>query len=141
MPERSLHFTVRTPHEVVVEIEALSIRVATETGQVGLRPRSEPQILAVEAGLVLVRTDKDQTLFIGTAGGLLTAERDRANLMTPLAVQGFDRAGIMNQLQAALGEPNEEMQARAMLANLEEQILTEMRRKPGEPAGRRRVQR
>jgi F0F1-type ATP synthase epsilon subunit len=139
MATGKLHFIVRTPHEVIVETEARSIRIPTESGQVGLRPQNEPQIIAVEAGLVLVHTAQNETRFIGTAGGLLVAERLRATLMTPLAVSGSDRESIMNQLQTALGEPNEEMQARAMLANLEEEIISEMRRKPGSAAVRERI--
>jgi F0F1-type ATP synthase epsilon subunit len=136
MTAHALHFIVRTPHEVVAEIEARSIRAPTESGQVGLRPRNEPQVIAVEAGLVVVRTVQNETRFLGTAGGLLAVERLRATLMTPLAIIGSDRESMMDQLEKALGEPNEEMQARALLAGLEEQILTEMRRKPGGPAGR-----
>ena len=141
MPARTLHFIVRTPHEVILETEARSIRIPTESGQVGLRPQNEPQIIAVEAGLVLLHTEHDETRFIGTAGGLLVAERLRATLMTPLAVFGSDRNSIIDQLQTALGEPNEEMQARAMLANLEEEIISEMRRKPSGPAARERINR
>jgi F0F1-type ATP synthase epsilon subunit len=136
MPTHTLHFTVRTPHDVVLEIEARSIRIPTESGQAGLRPQNEPQIVAVEPGLLVVQTDANQTRFIGTAGGLLVTERARATLMTPLAVAGSDRDSIMKELQTALGEPNEEMQARAMLANLEDEILRELRRKPSGVAAR-----
>jgi F0F1-type ATP synthase epsilon subunit len=130
MPPGTLHFIVRTPHAVAVEIDVHSIRIPTESGQVGLRPQIEPQIIAVEAGLVLVRNGPHDMRFIGTAGGLLVAEKVRATLMTPLALSGADRSSIMDQLQKALGEPNDEMQARAMLANLEEEIISEMRGRP-----------
>jgi F0F1-type ATP synthase epsilon subunit len=131
MPARTLHFTVRTPHDVILEIEARSIRIPTESGQAGLRPQNEPQIVAVEPGLLVVHTDGNVTRFVGTAGGLLVTERARATVMTPLAVVGSDRDSIIKQLQTALGEPNEEMHARAMLVNLEDEILRELRRTSG----------
>ena len=57
MSNRQLKLMVRTPREVVVELRVSSIRVPTETGQVGVRPRAEPLVLAVEPGLVLVRRE------------------------------------------------------------------------------------
>lgn len=138
MPDTFLHFIVRTPHEVVLDKEARSIRIPTETGQVGLRPFNEPQIIAVEPGLVLCEEKNQAMDFVGTAGGLLVLERDSATLMTPLAVSGSERATITAQLQTALGEPNEEMQVRAMLEDLEEHILEEVRRKGDNLSGRRK---
>jgi len=125
--EGRLHLTVRTPHEIVLEIDARSLRIPTETGQVGLRPRMEPLVLAVEASLVLVRTD-GLTKYVGTAGGMLTCDGTQATLMTPLAVVGDDESSIMAELDRVLGEPSAELQARAMLDRLEGRILSEMRR-------------
>ena len=76
---------MRTPREVVLELDVSSIRVPTETGQVGVRPRAEPFVLAVEPGLVLVRRDETYQ-FVGTAGGLLRCDGATASLLTPLAV-------------------------------------------------------
>lgn len=138
MTAGTLRFTVRTPHDVVLEIDARSLRVPTETGHVGLRPRAEPMVLAVEASLILVRTDTGQGVtFVGTAGGLLTCDGLTATLLTPLAVAGDDEESIMQELETALAEPSEEMQARAMLGRLESQILSELRHegKTREPAG------
>lgn len=135
MSDLWLHLTVRTPHEVVMEADARSLRVPTETGQVGLRPRVEPLVLAVEPSLVLVRTES-KTIFVGTAGGLLTCNGREVSLMTPLAVVGEDEQSIMDELERVLGEPNEEMQARAMLDRLEGRILGEMRRQRKETTSR-----
>ncbi len=49
-----LKLVVRTPREVVLERGVSSLRVPTETGQVGVRSGAEPRGLAVEPGLVLV---------------------------------------------------------------------------------------
>lgn len=135
MPEQSIRFLVRTPHKTVIEIHAKSVRLPTETGQVGLRPYTEATVIGVEAGLVLVQSAENQTRFVGTAGGLLTSERLEATLLTPLAVVGNDYGAILAELKSAIGEPNEEMQAREMLANLEEKILTEIRRGRREETG------
>jgi F0F1-type ATP synthase epsilon subunit len=126
MSEPTLHLTVRTPHEIVLEENARSIRVPTETGLVGLRPRMEPVILAIEPQLVFVRTDSS-TRFVGTAGGLLTCDGDQVTLMTPLAVVGDDEATLQAELQRILSQPGQEMQARAMLDRLEGRILNEIR--------------
>ncbi len=45
-----LHVVIRTPRETVIEQDVVAIRVPTQTGQVGLRPRGEPNVLAVEVG-------------------------------------------------------------------------------------------
>ena len=70
MGKATLHFVIRTPQEIVLERDVASVRVPTETGQVGLRPHGEPTVLAVEPGLIVVRQD-DLVRFAGTAGGLL----------------------------------------------------------------------
>ena len=78
-------FVVRTPHEVVLDTTARSVRVLTESGHVGLRPRIEPMVLPIEAGLVLVRKDEG-VMLVGSAGGLLSSDGRDATLFTPLGV-------------------------------------------------------
>jgi F0F1-type ATP synthase epsilon subunit len=121
-----LKLVVRTPREVVLERSVSSIRVPTESGQVGVRPRAEPFVLAVEPGLVLLRRD-DTLQFVGTAGGLLRCDSASANLMTPLAVAGNDENAVLNALETALAQPSVEMEARATLGRLQSSILRELR--------------
>lgn len=128
MDKRGFQFTIRTPHETALFLEVRSVRIPTETGQVGLREHAEPTVIAVEPGLVLAHTMESETVFAGTAGGLLLCDGMQALLLTPLAVAGIDHDTIVQQLRAAVDEPNEEMRARAMLEKLEEEILGEMRR-------------
>lgn len=118
---------VRTPREVVLELDVSSLRVPTESGQVGLRPRVEAQVLAVEPGLVLVRQD-GSFRFIGTAGGLLRCDGEQANLLTPLAVVGTDEDDLLAVLEHALAQPNIELEVRAILNRLQSNILRELRR-------------
>jgi F0F1-type ATP synthase epsilon subunit len=132
MPDRVLRLIVRTPHEVVFDGEVVSVRVPTESGQVGLRSRMEAVVLAVETGLVLARTRAGMT-FVGTAGGLLSCDGAEASLLTPLGVVGGDAPAIREALDRALAEPRSELAVRAALDKLESRILTELRR---EPAGR-----
>jgi len=134
MADAALRLVVRTPHEVVLDTSVLSVRVLTETGQVGLRVRMEPTVLAVEAGLVLVRTDAGSS-FVGCAGGLLSCDGRTASLFTPLGVVGDDAEGVRGALDRALAEPGAEQKVRAALDRLEGRILTELgRRAPGGPA-------
>lgn len=126
MTERGLKLIVQTPREAVLELDASSLRVPTESGQVGVRPRVEALVLAVEPGLVLVRQD-DSFRFIGTAGGLLRCDGERASLLTPLAVAGTDEDYILAALERALAQPNIELEARAMLNRLQSSILRELR--------------
>jgi F0F1-type ATP synthase epsilon subunit len=129
-----LRFVVRTPHEVVLDAPVRSARVVTETGHVGLRPRMEPLVLAVEAGLVVLRTDNG-VRFVGSAGGLLSCDGANATLFTPLGVAGDDAAAVRAALAAALAEPGAEQKIRATLDKLEGRILTELRRgSPTAPA-------
>jgi F0F1-type ATP synthase epsilon subunit len=126
---------IRTPHEVIFETPVRSARVFTETGHVGLRPRTEPTVLAVEAGVVHAHQVADETadeVFIGTAGGLLMYDRDTATLLTPLAVVGDDESSIVEQIEQLMQRPNSEMEARTALSKLESHILSELRREQTE---------
>ena len=129
MPDGRLRFIVRTPHDVVVDTSVSSARVVTETGHVGLRPRMEPIVLAVEAGLVVLHTDHS-VRFAGSAGGLLSCDGQQATLFTPLGVLGDDAAAIRRELDHALSEPGAEQKVRSTLDKLEGRILTELRRQP-----------
>ena len=138
--ESTLELVVRTPHEVVFQAAVSSARVLTETGHVGLRPRTEAQVLAVEPGVVNVHSDGGTSAgeqFVGTAGGLLVIDQQTATLMTPLAVIGSDEEQIINELERLLQLPNSEMEARATLAKLEGHILNELRRDQSERASQR----
>lgn len=128
-------FVVRTPHEVVLDTTARSVRVLTESGHVGLRPRIEPMVLPIEAGLVLVRADEG-VMLVGSAGGLLSSDGHEATLFTPLGVVGSDSAVIQRALNDALAAPDSELAARARLGKLEGRILTELRRGPHDGAPR-----
>lgn len=129
-----LRVVIRTPHELVVDIPARSLRVRTETGHVGLRCRMEPVILAVEAGLVLIRTDAG-VRFVGAAGGLLSCDGQQATLFTPLAVTGNSADDIKTALDRALAEPGSEVALRAAFDRLEGRILTELRQPSSASAG------
>jgi F0F1-type ATP synthase epsilon subunit len=120
----SLHLVVRTPRRVVLETAARSIRVLTQTGHVGLRPKMESILLTVEPGLALVYYG-DRTLFVGTAGGLLKCDGTEAVLMTPLAVSAEDQEHVMNELQRQLSEPKVELEVRSTINNIQTSILTE----------------
>ena len=130
-----LRFVVRTPKEVVFDQPARSLRAPTETGQVGLRPGVEPLVLAIEAGLVVARTD-DAYRFVGTAGGLLRCDGSLASLLTPLAVSGGDEAAVLNAREEVLAQPSEEMEARETLARLQRSILRELRQTGRAPTNR-----
>lgn len=126
MTTSQLQLIVRTPREVVLELRVSSIRVPTETGQVGVRPRVEPLVLAVEPGLVLLRQE-DAFQFVGTAGGLLRCDGATASLLTPLAVSGDDEDAVLDAIEQAIARPSAEMEARATLGRLQTSILRELR--------------
>lgn len=129
-PELTLRLIVRTPRQTVVELDAWSLRVPTESGQVGLRPRSESALLAVEPGLVLVRT-RTTTSFVATAGGLLRCSHRLAVLLTPVAVAGDDAERVRALLDAELAGPNADLQLRRAISHLEAGIVSELRHRPG----------
>ena len=120
-----LHLVVRTPREVVAELQALSLRVPTDTGQVGLRPRGEATVTPVEPGLVLVRT-ADGMRFVGTAGGLLRTTAREAVLLTPVAVLGEDGTAVLTAIDAALSAPDAEHELRQAIERLEAGLLREV---------------
>lgn len=123
---RSMKTTIRTPSETVFEGDVISLRVPTHTGLVGLRPRAEPSVLAVEAGLIILKTERG-TKYAGTAGGLLHTNRQMSSLLTPLAYIGNDVESVSRQLDLLLATPSEEMDVRHTLTRLQTRILQEIR--------------
>lgn len=122
-----LQVIVKTPHEDVLRTTASSMRVLTESGQVGLRPRMEPVVLAVEPGLALIHQPQG-TLYLGTAGGLLDCDGTRVRLLTPRAVVGRDEQEVVRQLSAQLGQPTAEMEVRHTINRIQTNILEELKR-------------
>lgn len=121
-----LQLVVRTPHEVVAELAAASLRVPVDSGQVGLRPRCEPTVLALEPGLVLVLTDA-RLRFLATGGGLLRCDGRRAVVLTPVAVLGDDATSVRARLEEALALPGADRELRQAIERLEAGILRELR--------------
>jgi F0F1-type ATP synthase epsilon subunit len=137
--EGVLQLTVRTPQGVVFEARVTSLRVPSDTGQVGLRPRAEAAALVVEPGLVLARA-AGGLRFVATAGGLLRCDGERAILLTPLAVVGASAQAVRAELEAALAAPGADLELRGVLERLETGILRELRRGgAGAGAGGRRA--
>lgn len=128
MDDPFLKVIIRTPHETVFEAEARSLRVPTESGQVGLRPSVEGHVSAFETGVMNLRTPDNSIRFIGTAGGLLVCDGKAATMLTPLAVVGKDEQSVLSQLDSVLSRPSSEMEARRMLSRLEGEIVNELRR-------------
>jgi F0F1-type ATP synthase epsilon subunit len=124
-----LRLTIRSPRSVVLDENVRSARVPTGTGQVGLRPREEPLLLAVEPGLIVYWVD-DTPSFAATAGGLFESDRERAVLYTPFAVVGTREDEVLAALDATLSTPDSELTARRRLGELEERILHELRHGP-----------
>ena len=127
MAEETLRLVVRTPQGSVFDECVTSLRVPTDSGQVGLRPRSEPAALAVEPGLALVAS-RDGLRFLATAGGLLRCDGTEAILLTPLAVVGESSEAVGAALSQALERPSQDLELRAVLQRLETGILQEIRR-------------
>ena len=138
MNDTHLRLIIRTPHEVLFDGDVRSVRVRTDTGHVGIRHRMEPVVLAIESGLVIVRTDRGVEL-VGSAGGLLVWDGSEATLFTPLGVAGTDPTVIQQELDRALAEPGSELAVRATFGKLERRILTELRQRTDDrPEGERR---
>ncbi len=134
-----LKLIVRTPRSLVVEAEAGSIRVLTETGHVGIRSKMEAVVLTVESGLMVVHR-QDSVLFVGTAGGLLTCDGVVATLLTPLAVAAKDQETVMQEIQQQLSQPKSELEVRATINNIQSCMLAEItderRRRSNSPEAR-----
>ena len=132
MPKSStLRLTVRTPHQVILDEPVRSLRVLTETGQVGLRPAAEPTLLPFEPGLVhakLASGGAPAEIYIGTSGGLLSCDGERVTMMTSIAIVGTDRAALEKQFDSIMGHSNAELEARNAFNKLEVHILNEIRR-------------
>lgn len=134
MAEDLLHLTVRTPHAVVLEAGLDALRVPTESGQVGLRPRAEGSLLVVEPGLVVARRGTG-TRFLATAGGLLRHRGTEATLFTPIAVVGEGADEVLQAMERAQAEPGEDREVRRQLGRLEQRIREELRGQRTEAPG------
>ncbi|MGD8317450.1 MAG: hypothetical protein PVH21_00520 [Myxococcales bacterium] len=130
-----LQLAIRTPYEVVFDELVRAARVPTESGQVGLRPRQEPLMSAVEPGLILLWTGEGLR-FAATAGGLLEGGRERAVLYTPFAVISEQEEEVLMTLERALATPDSEIAARRRLGELEEHIVRELHHRPPTPRAR-----
>ncbi|MEZ4370792.1 MAG: hypothetical protein R3B07_08200 [Polyangiaceae bacterium] len=120
---------IRTPRQLVATLSLRSLRVPTESGQAGVRPRMEPCMLALVAGLVLIHT-QDGLQFCATAGGLLEVSREQVTLYTPFAALGDAPKAVLAALDRALAEPSGELVARRRLAELEQRIVRELHSQP-----------
>jgi len=133
--ERTLRLRVRTPRGSAFDQAVRSLRVPSDTGQVGLRPRSETTALVVEPGLALADTGTELR-FVATAGGLLRCDGSEAVLLTPLAVVGDSAERVGAELERELGTPGLDRELRGILERLETGILQELRRtRSGGPGG------
>ncbi|HVP30271.1 MAG TPA: hypothetical protein VMW35_14040 [Myxococcota bacterium] len=131
MAERALLLVVRTPRETVAELALQSLRVASDTGQVGLRPGCEASVLAVEPGLALAAT-AEGVRFLATAGGVLRCDGRRALLLSPVAVVGDDPESVIRALGNALATAAADAALRRAIERLETGVLRELRRHSGE---------
>lgn len=142
MAEGILRLVVRTPRGVALDAPVRSLRVPTDTGQVGIRPRTERGALVVEPGLCLCRTDEG-VRFLGTAGGLLRKDRERAVLLTPAAAAGSSPPEAEVGLAAALRGVEADRALRNELDRLERALAGELRaratRGSAPPPSRRRL--
>ncbi len=116
---------IRTPRQLVATLALRSLRVPTESGQAGVRPRMQACLLALVPGLVLLQAEQGLQ-FCATAGGLLDVGRDVAKLYTPYAVIGDAPDAVLSALDAALALPSGELADRRRLAELEQRILREL---------------
>lgn len=124
-----LRLVIRTPRGAVFDGPVRSVRISTESGQVGLRARQEPLVLAVEPGLLILHKDTG-THFAATAGGLLESAREQSALYTPFAVLGAAGAEVLEALDRALATPDAELAARRRLGEIEQRILRQLRHAP-----------
>jgi F0F1-type ATP synthase epsilon subunit len=132
--DEALRLVVQTPQGGVFDEDVSSLRVPSDTGQVGLRPRSEPAALVVEPGLVLANT-ASRLRFIATAGGLLHCDGRKVVLLTPLAVVGESAEAVGAELERVMGRPSPDLELRGVLQRLETGILQELRRTTSKDTG------
>jgi F0F1-type ATP synthase epsilon subunit len=127
MPE-SIELIVRTPHAEVLRRSVLSLRVPTETGSVGLLPRAERAVIAIEPGLVIAREPARQ-LLVATAGGLLRVEPHVVTLLTAIAIVGQDPAGVKAAMDGLMSQPSAESELRRRIDTLERSLMSQSQRR------------
>ncbi len=122
-----LYVEIRTPDDVAFSGVVDSVRLPTESGQVGLRRRAERLVTLVDGGLVLLRTG-ERTVLAATAGGLLEHLGQACTLYSPFAVVG-EQDVILAALERVRITPDAEIAARRQLGELEQRIVNELGRR------------
>lgn len=126
--DSTLHLQVRTPHGSVIDRDVHSLRLPTETGQVGLRAHRATTVLVVEPGLLVIHAG-GATSFASTAGGLLRMADNEADLFTPYATTGETPESVLEDLDKQLAAPDSELAMRRRLTELEQRIMRELAQK------------
>ena len=127
--ESTLRLCIRTPHGMVLERDVHSVRLPTETGQVGLRSNRESIVLVVEPGLIIITLD-GRTTYACSAGGLLRMSGKEAELYTPYALGGDSPESVMAELDRQLAVPDSDLAVRRRLGELEQRIMRELTQSP-----------
>jgi F0F1-type ATP synthase epsilon subunit len=131
----ALELVVRTPHTEVLRSSVCSLRLPTETGSVGIFPRAERTVIAIEPGLVVARRPVGR-LLVATAGGLLRVEAHSATLLSAIAVVGKDPDGVRAVLTDLMTEPSAETELRRRIDALERGLMTQSLRRDARGRGR-----
>jgi len=124
--EEMLRLVIRTPREVALDVAVRSLRVASDSGQVGLHPGCEPAVLAVEPGLALAWT-REGLRFVATAGGVLRCDGRVATLLSPIAAAGDEAQSVRTRLEEGLAAPGAAGDLRRAIERLEAGLLRELR--------------
>lgn len=122
-----LRLVVRTPQQCVLDRALVSVRVPTESGQLGLRARGEALVSVVEPGLIVLRTAEATRHYVASSGGPLRMLGSRCELYTAFAVSGARDDELLRALDRALTAPDSELATRRRIEQLEQQILREAR--------------
>lgn len=115
------------------------IDVGSTSGRWTLLPRHIDCAMPLARGLVRMRSEKEQELFIGVGGGTLVKQGEQVTIVTPRAIVGHALGAIGEALAKARREQSErEREAHHALARLELELARTLVSGEEDPGGQAR---
>ena len=124
----SLDLEIRTPEDLVLRRDVISLQAGDATGRFGLRPGHEAFVTVLEPGIVTFRDADGGEGFAAVDGGVLLVEADHVSIVAREAVVADSLQSIAAAAAARVGaRRGEEESARLAAEQIALRLLEQLR--------------